>query len=68
MEGFTGGEHEIITMASAPTGETTGKVTTRFVYPDKPPVWVGSREGISDQGFFKVGHRWQVFARTNECD
>jgi len=49
MEGFMGGEHEITTTASAPTGETTGKVTTRFAYPDKPPVWVGSREGISDQ-------------------
>jgi hypothetical protein len=49
MDGFTGGEYEITTTASAPAGETPGKVTTRFAYPDKPPVWVGSREGISDQ-------------------
>jgi hypothetical protein len=49
MDGFTGGEYEITTTASAPAGETLGKVTTRFVYPDKAPVWVGSREGISDQ-------------------
>jgi hypothetical protein len=49
MEGFTGGEREIITAAGAPTGETTGKVTTRFVFPDKPPIWIGSREGVSDQ-------------------
>jgi hypothetical protein len=49
MDGFTGGEYEITTTASAPAGETPGKVTTRFVYPDKAPVWVGSREGISDQ-------------------
>lgn len=49
MEGFTGGEHEISAMVSAPAGETLGKATTRFVYPDKAPVWVGSREGISDQ-------------------
>jgi hypothetical protein len=49
MDGFTGGEYEITTTASAPAGETPGKVTNRFVYPDKAPVWVGSREGISDQ-------------------
>ena len=49
MDGFTGGEYEITTTASAPAGETPGKVTTRFVYPDKAPFWVGSREGISDR-------------------
>lgn len=49
MDGFTGGEYEITTTASAPAGATPGKVTTRFDYPDKAPVWVGSREGISDQ-------------------
>lgn len=49
MDGVTGGEYEISTTASSPVGAAPGKATTRFVYPDKPPVWLGSREGISDQ-------------------
>jgi hypothetical protein len=49
MDGFTGGEYEISTTARSAAGETLCEATTRFVYPDKAPVWVGSREGISDQ-------------------
>jgi hypothetical protein len=49
MDGFTGSEYEITTTARTPAGAAPGEATTRFVYPDKAPVWVGSREGISDQ-------------------